>query len=132
MHRLATDNALSPVDYFDATDQILVRFSYATATLNGGTPKSLDLLGSTVAYADASAAANSAANPAQVSTQNSLSSNWSTARLARPPSARPHAGSDFTGLERERRPVGTPTRGIAQGRVVRVCALIPARRPEPA
>ena len=84
------------MDYFDATDQILVRFSYATATLNGGLPQSFDLLGSTMAYGDASAAANSAANPAQVSTQNSLRT-WTTARRARLRSARPAAGSDFTG-----------------------------------
>ena len=96
VHRLATDNALSPVDYFDATDQILVRFSYATATLNGGTSKSFDLLGSTLAYGDASAAANSAANPAQVSTQNSLST---TVHGPSGPASfgASAAGSDFTG-----------------------------------
>ena len=96
VHRLVTDNALSPVDYFDATDQILVRFSYATATLNGGTSKSFDLLGSTLAYGDASAAANSAANPAQVSTQNSLST---TVHGPSGPASfgASAAGSDFTG-----------------------------------
>ena len=73
VHRLITDNALSPVDYFDATSQHLVKFSYATATLNGGTPKSFDQLNASMAYGDATAAANSAANAAQVSMQNSLS-----------------------------------------------------------
>ena len=73
VHRLVTDNPLSPVDFFDATDQHLVKISYATATLNGGLPQSLDTLNTTMAYADATTAANSAANPAQVSTQNSLS-----------------------------------------------------------
>ena len=96
VHRLATDNALSPVDYFDATDQILVRFSYATATLNGGTPKSLDLLNASMAYGDASAAANSAANPAQVSAQNSLS-NVDHGPAGPATSGASASGSDFTG-----------------------------------
>ena len=72
-HRLVTDNAASPVDYFDATCQIVARMSYGTATLNGGLPQSLDLLNATEAFADAATAVNSAANPAQVSAQNSLS-----------------------------------------------------------
>ena len=96
VHRLATDNALSPVDYFDATGQILVRFSYATATLNGGTPKSLDLLNASMAYGDASAAANSAANPAQVSAQNSLS-NVDHGPAGPATSGASASGSDFTG-----------------------------------
>lgn len=96
VHRLVTDNALSPVDYFDATDQILVRFSYATATLNGGTSKSFDLLNSSLAYGDATAAANSAANPAQVSTQNSLS-NVDHGPSGPASFGASAAGSDFTG-----------------------------------
>ena len=94
-HRLATDNALSPVDFFDATCQFLARMSYGTATLNGGVPQSLDLLNATEAYAAASAAVNSAVNPAQVSTQNSLST---TVHGPSGPASfgASGAGSDFT------------------------------------
>ena len=84
------------MDFFDATDQILVRFSYATATLNGGVSQSFDLLGSTMAYGDASAGANTAANPAQVSTQNSLS-NTDHGPSGPATFGASAAGSDFTG-----------------------------------
>ena len=95
VHRLVTDNALSPVGFFDATCQVIARLSYATASLNGGPPQSLDLLNATEAFADATAAANSAANPAQVSAQNSLST---TVHGPSGPASfgASGAGSDFT------------------------------------
>lgn len=93
--RLVTDNAMSPVAYSDATCQFIARFSYTTASLNGGPPQSLDLLNATEAFADATTAANSAANPAQVSAQNSLST--TVHGPAGPASfGASGAGSDFT------------------------------------